>query len=82
MPIQKFRSIEDMSAEPKPNRGIPLERRIAELLAVSAALAPFAAKPKGVFKFRNLEEMQEQRLGWERERIAAGKRRIRSTSQR
>jgi hypothetical protein len=76
MPIQKFRSIEEMSAAPHVDRGVPLGRRIAELLAVSAALAPQVSRGRGVFKFRSFEEMHENRLIWERKRVEAGRSRV------
>lgn len=63
MPVQKFRSLEEMKAAPVPDRRVPLERRIAALFARSAMLAPPIEKPKGVFKFRSIEEMQGLALG-------------------
>lgn len=77
MPIQKFRSIEDMKAAPIPDRGLSLEQRMAALFARSARLAPPVERPKGVFKFKSPEAMQAQRDEWERLRIATGQARIR-----
>ena len=63
MPIQKFRSVEEMPRVP------PCEtldaaclRRIAKLWARDAAVSP-RIYPRGVFKFRSLEEAQ---AAWER----------------
>lgn len=78
MPVQKFRSIEAMKAAPVPDRGIPLEVRMANLFARSAILAPPVERPKGVFKFRSIEGMQAQREQWERQRVEAGKTRVRN----
>jgi hypothetical protein len=80
MPVQKFRSIEAMKATPPPDRGISLQKRIAGILARSAALLPPFERPKGVFKFRTIEEMQAQRDAWERERAQAGLARRREPS--
>jgi hypothetical protein len=57
MPGQKFRSIEAMKATPPPDRGISLQKRIAGILARSAAFLPPFERPKGVFKLRTIEEM-------------------------
>jgi hypothetical protein len=80
MPIQKFRSIEEMNTAPLLDRGLTLERRIAALLARSAALAPPFPKPQGVFKFRTFDEMQAERETWERARVAVGLGRTHSVS--
>ncbi len=76
MPVQKFRNIEAMKAAAIPDRGIPLEKRMAALFERSAMLAPPIERPKGVFKFRSIEEMQAQRDEWERQRVAAGQSRM------
>ena len=72
MPVQKFRSIEEMKATPPLDRGLSLEQRIDGLLRRSSALLPPFEKPKGVFKFRTIEEMQAQRDGWEKQRVQVG----------
>lgn len=76
MPVQKFRNIEEMKATPPTGRGISLERRIGGLLRRSEALLPSFERPKGVFKFRTIEEMQAQRDDWEKQRVQAGRRRV------
>lgn len=62
MPIQKFRSVADM---PRPlgeeiKDTAELRRRIAALWTRSAQISP-RVYPRGVFKFRSLEEAQEAR---------------------
>jgi hypothetical protein len=61
MPVQKFRSVEDMPPVPwcDPQSEDCL-RRIAKLWARSSA---FSARvyPRGVFKFRSIEEAQAAR---------------------
>lgn len=61
MPVKKYRSVEEMPPVP------PCEtldenclRRIAALWARSWALSP-RIYPRGVFKFRSIEEAQEAR---------------------
>ena len=60
MPVQKFRSIEEM------NKALPLERdeenfeRFLRHCARYWAIAP-KQYPRGVFKFRSLEEAQKAR---------------------
>jgi hypothetical protein len=61
MPVQKFRSVEDMPrvdwCDPRAEN---FSRRVAALWARSSA---FSARiyPRGVFKFRSIEEAQEAR---------------------
>lgn len=62
MPIQKFRSVADM---PRPlgeeiRDNAELRRRIAALWARSARISP-RVYPRGVFKFRSLEEAHQAR---------------------
>jgi len=61
MPVQRFRNIEEMKATAVPSRGLTLRARIAANLGRSAALLPPFERPRGVFKFRVIEEMQAQR---------------------
>lgn len=61
MPVQKFRSVEEM---PPVDGCESLDeeclRRIAKLWARSSAFSP-RIYPRGVFKFRSLEEAQQAR---------------------
>jgi len=61
MPVQKFRSVEDMPPVPR-CKSLDAEclRRIAALWAWSSAVSA-RVYPRGVFKFRSLEEAQEAR---------------------
>jgi hypothetical protein len=69
MPVQKFRRIEDMPPVPR-CKSLDEEclRRIAALWARSSA---FSARvyPRGVFKFRSIEEAQAARARVTRENI-------------
>lgn len=61
MPVQKFRSIEDMPPVPWcETLDEACLRRIAKLWARSSAFSP-RIYPRGVFKFRSIEEAQEAR---------------------
>lgn len=67
MPVQKFRSIEEMNAARIPGAaGEPFERFIRHC----ARYRTIAARvyPRGVFKFRSIEEAQEARRREERRR--------------
>ena len=81
MPVQKFHNIEEMKATPVPDRGLTLRARIAANLSRSSALLPPFERPRGVFKFRGIEEMQAQRDQWEKERALAGQKRIEARAQ-
>jgi hypothetical protein len=61
MPVQKFRSIEDMPPVPWcETLDEKCLRRIASLWSRFSLLSP-RIYPRGVFKFRTLEEAQEAR---------------------
>ena len=65
MPIRKFRSIEEMNANPGP-RSAP-----AENLLIALALSDFCHRlrpvrmPAGVHRHRSVEEMWQARQQWE-----------------
>ncbi len=61
MPVQKFRSLEEMNRAPieRPDRS-PFEAFLRHCARYSA-LAP-RAYPRGVFKFRTLAEAQAARI--------------------
>ena len=60
MPVQKFRSIEDMNnAAPPASQEAPFERFLRHC-ARWWAIAP-KNYPRGVFKFRTIEEAQRAR---------------------
>ncbi len=69
MPVQKFRSVEDMPAVDWCRTvDEAFFRRIARLWSRSSALSA-RIYPRGVFKFRSIEEAQEGRERVTRENI-------------
>lgn len=60
MPVKKYRSVADMPPVPPPETPEELWKRIKELWARSWELSPMIY-PKGVFKFRSIEEAQAAR---------------------
>jgi len=61
MPVQKFRSIEEMNkAQPINHPGSDSFERFLRLCARYWAIAP-KRYPRGVFKFRTIEEAQKAR---------------------
>ena len=59
-PVQKFRSIEEMNKAPEPSYEEPPFERFLRICAQYRAIAP-KRYPRGVFKFRSVEEAQEAR---------------------
>ena len=55
MPVQKFRSIEEMNNAPVPQPRRPDFERFLRLCARFRAISP-KRYPRGVFKFRTIEE--------------------------
>ena len=60
MPVQKFRSIEEMNKAVPPTRDEEHFERFLRLCARWWAIAP-KQYPRGVFKFRTIEEAQKAR---------------------
>lgn len=60
MSVQKFRSIEEMNKAPEPPSQVPPFERFLRLCAQYSAIAP-NRYPRGVFKFRTIEEAQKAR---------------------
>ena len=60
MPVQKFRSIEEMDRAPVPIRTEDGFERFVRHCARMLRLAP-RRYPRGVFRFRTIEEAQEAR---------------------
>lgn len=60
MPVQKFRSIEEMNNAPAPTHRQPDFERFLRQCARYWAIAP-KHYPRGVFKFRTIEEAQKAR---------------------
>lgn len=61
MPVQKFRSIEEMNKAPEPNSQEPPFERFVRLCSQYWAIAP-KPYPPGIYKFRSIEEAQKARL--------------------
>ncbi len=71
MPVRKFRSFEEAREDLWGDSGDPgYMRRVAWLWAFSDRLYPLRF-PRGVYRFKSIEEANVQRLEWE----AAGLRR-------
>lgn len=62
MPVQKFRSIEEMNQAQAPERREPDFNQFLRHCARYWAMAP-KAYPRGVFKFKTIEEAQKARPG-------------------
>ena len=60
MPVQKFRSIEEMNKAVAPESSEPHFERFLRHCAQWWAIAP-KYYPRGVFKFRTIEEAQKAR---------------------
>lgn len=60
MSVQKFRSIEEMNKAPEPPSQVPPFERFLRLCEQYSAIAP-NRYPRGVFKFRTIEEAQKAR---------------------
>jgi hypothetical protein len=71
MPIRKFSSIEEMKAHKLEKlTGDELVRQIEHVWTRAAALSP-VRPPRGVMKFRSIEEANACRDQWEKEQIVA-----------
>ena len=69
MPVWKFRSAEEMPEAWVMNRNIPLGRRIRAVLSLNPIAGPLNM-PRGVRRFRSIDEMAAERRVYEQERIA------------
>ena len=73
MPVQKYRSVEEMPDAALHQKGDPaIPRKIRYLWALSdALLSPVGTCiPRGVRKYRSADEAYADRTRWESERIA------------
>lgn len=68
MPVWKYRSIEEMPEAWVMNRHIPLGRRIRALMSMGDLAGPLGM-PRGVVKFRSIEDLQADRQRYEQARI-------------
>lgn len=67
MPVFKYRSIEDMPEAWAANDGRPLGPRIRAILSLGV-IAPLDV-PKGITRYRSLEEAAADRERWEQDRV-------------
>lgn len=68
MPVTKYRDFESARIDLwTSKKGPDLVRRITRLLELSFQMVPDAI-PRGIRKFRSLEEAQDERLAWTRAR--------------
>jgi len=77
VPVWKYRSIEEMPEAWVMNRDVPVGRRMRALMTMRNYAGPLEM-PRGVHKFRSIEDLQADRRKYERERIA----RIRARNER
>jgi hypothetical protein len=68
MPVWKYRSVEEMPEAWQMKRDRPLGPRIRAVLSL-ARLAPPLGIPRGVYKFRSIEEAQADRERYEQARF-------------
>lgn len=68
MPVFKYRRIEDMPEAWAANDGRPLGPRIRAILSLGVIAGPLEV-PRGVMKYRSLEEAAAARDLWEQERV-------------
>ena len=69
MPVWKYRSIEETPEAWEMKRGQPLGPRIRAVLSLAPIAGPLGI-PRGVRKFRSIEEMTAERDRYEQERAA------------
>lgn len=67
MPVWKYRSVEEMPEAWMMKRGQPLGPRIRALMSLGRISGPIHM-PRGVRKYRSIEEMNADREFWENER--------------
>jgi hypothetical protein len=68
MPVWKYRSVEEMPAPSEMKRDVPLGRRIRAVLSLGPIAGPIRM-PRGVRKYRSIEEANADRDRWEQERV-------------
>lgn len=69
MPVWKYRSVEEMPEAWQMNRHKPLGRRIRAILSMGVIAGPLQI-PRGVAKFRSIDELSADRYKYESARIA------------
>lgn len=70
MPVKKYRDLDAAARDLWRDPADPsLLRRLADLLALGHRLAAPLPMPRGVHRYRSLEEADADRLRWEGERV-------------
>jgi hypothetical protein len=69
MPVWKYRSVEEMPEAWMMDRDVPLGRRIRAVLSLAPLAGPIGM-PRGVHKFRSMDDLAADRAKYERARIA------------
>jgi len=77
MPVWKYRSIEETPEVRTVKRDRPLGARIRAVLSLAPIAGPLGM-PRGVHKFRSIDDLHADRRKYERQRIA----RIRERNER
>ncbi|HEY4000514.1 MAG TPA: hypothetical protein VGO93_16695 [Candidatus Xenobia bacterium] len=79
MPVRRYRDVSEMPSSAYVDKNDPrLFERIDALLRFSTRLTGELPIPRGVFKFRNMDELNAHRLEWDRHRIQVLQERRRS----
>lgn len=65
MPVQKYRSVEEMEVSWVAPGTDEHHRAVEAVLRLVALFAPKRALPPGVFKYRTVEEANTERERWE-----------------
>jgi hypothetical protein len=68
MPVWKFRSIEETPEAWAMKHDTPLGQRIRSVLSLGPIAGPLHG-PRGVLKYRSIEEANADRDRWEQERV-------------
>lgn len=63
--VRKFRRIEDVPDHPARANALDGLRAACELSELAAAIGIHFAAPRGVRRFRSIEELDEHRRSWE-----------------
>lgn len=65
MPLRKFRSLDDAGRPERLQPGTEqFSRALRNVFGLAARFAPAPQFPPGVFKFRSIEQAQEQKKAW------------------
>lgn len=64
MPVRRFRDVADLPEPPRAGSALDGLRAACEASEVAAALGVTRVGPRGVRRFRSVEEADEYRRGW------------------